>query len=87
MAKYRNVMEQLVEETYSQIVSTLQCCQCEQCRNDIIAYALNQLPCKYVATPQGEMYSKTYSLGIQHRANIMAALAQGANVVRLNPRH
>ena len=84
---YKNVMETLVEETYDKVGSSLDCCNCYRCRDDIIAYALNQLPPKYVATPQGVIYSKTYSLGIQHNADIMAALMKGANIVKGNPRH
>lgn len=84
---YKNVMESLVEETYDKVGSSLDCCNCPRCRDDVIAYALNQLPPKYVATPQGVIYSKTYNLGIQHHADIMAALMKGANVVKNNPRH
>ena len=84
---YKNVMETLVEETYDKVGSSLDCCNCSRCRDDIIAYALNQLPPKYVATPQGVIYFKTYSLGIQHNADIMAALMKGANIVKGNPRH
>ena len=62
-------------------------CTCEACRNDIIAYALNQLPPKYVATRKGEVYSKTFILRNQHYADIMAALAKGAKVVSDHPRH
>lgn len=87
MASYKNVMEQLVEEKLDKIYNTLDCCKCEQCRNDIIAYALNNLPSKYVVTPKGETYSKTFVLSMQHDADINAALAAGANVVKENPRH
>ncbi len=41
---YKNVMEDLVEFRFDEIQSTLDCCTCEHCRNDIIAYALNLLP-------------------------------------------
>ena len=52
MPGYQNVMEILVEQMYSSIESTLDCCACPLCKADIIAYALNQLPPKYVAMRQ-----------------------------------
>jgi len=87
MAQYKNIMETLVEEEYERASSSLGCCTCELCRNDIIAYALNQLPPKYVATRKGEVYSKTFILRNQHRTDIMAALAKAAGIVRESPRH
>lgn len=87
MIEYRNIMESLVEEEFERAAVSLGCCTCEACRNDIIAYALNQLPPKYVATRKGEVYSKTFILRNQHYADIMAALAKGAKVVSDHPRH
>lgn len=87
MAEYKNIMEDLVKEEYESAAASLNCCTCEDCRNDIIAYALNQLPPKYVATRTGEVYSKTFILRNQHYADIMAALAKGARVVSEHPRH
>ena len=49
MSEYKNIMEDLVLEEFENAAQTLGCCTCEDCRNDIIAYALNQLPPKYVA--------------------------------------
>lgn len=87
MARYYNVMESIAEKKLDEIYHSLDCCHCEQCRSDILAFALNRLPTKYVATPQGEAYSKTYSLTLQHDADIIAALTMGARLVAGNPRH
>ncbi|MCI8442379.1 MAG: late competence development ComFB family protein [Provencibacterium sp.] len=84
---YKNIMEDIVENKMKQIQETLGCCTCENCRCDIIAYALNQLPPKYVVTAKGEVYSKLYTLSVQHDADVMAALTQGANLVAKRPRH
>ena len=87
MPSYKNAMELLVEEQFDKIAGSLGCCTCDSCRNDIIAFALNQLPPKYVATDRGEVYSKTYTLRSQHLTDIMTAIAKGATVVREHPRH
>ena len=87
MSDYKNVMEDLIEEEFDSLQPTLDCCTCDACRSDMIAYALNQLPPKYVATRKGEVYSKTFILRNQHRTDIMAALTKAASVVKANPRH
>lgn len=87
MPEYKNVMEDLIEEEFDGLKPSLDCCTCDDCRNDMIAYALNQLPPKYVATRKGEVYSKTFILRNQHRTDIMAALTKAAKVVKENPRH
>lgn len=87
MSEYKNIMEDLVLEEFESAAQTLGCCTCEDCRNDIIAYALNQLPPKYVATRTGEVYSKTFILRNQHYADVMAALTKGARLVADHPRH
>ena len=85
--EYRNIMESLVEMEYESIKDSLDCCTCPVCHNDIVAYALNLLPTKYVATRTGEVYSKSYILRIQHRADITSALVKAAAVIKENPRH
>ena len=50
MKLYRNIMEDLVEEFYDDIKGKHPCCTCNQCRGDIIAYALNQLQPQYAVT-------------------------------------
>lgn len=87
MAQYHNIMEDLVEEEYAKAARTLGCCTCDRCRSDIIAYALNLMPPKYVATQKGEVYSKTFILRNQHYADVLAALSKAAAVVKEHPRH
>lgn len=87
MPDYKNIMEELVVEEYERALPTLKCCTCENCRADVIAYALNQLPPKYVATRKGEVYSKTFILRNQHYADVLSALSKAAKVVADSPRH
>lgn len=87
MAHYRNYMEILVEEQVDRLLEESGCCRCERCRNDVIAYALNQLPQKYVVTEMGEVYTKCYMLRTQHIADITTAIARGISIVSRSPRH
>lgn len=87
MATYRNVMEEIVEQKYEELKSTLNCCTCERCHLDVIAYALNKLPPKYVVSNAGELYTKVRLLNDQYRIPILSALAEGSAIVRDHPNH
>lgn len=87
MRLYHNMMEDLVEEEYEHCKSLAQCCTCEQCHADVVAYALNHLPPQYAATRVGMVYTKINNLRFQHLADIRTALAQGFQKVSESPRH
>lgn len=87
MAVYRNVMELLLEELFDKMKDQMDCCTCEDCRGDIIALALNQLPPHYVRTPKGEMLTKLNQLAPQNSADALAALAKAVEKVKASPRH
>ena len=87
MKQYENIMESIVEEELEKLVPGLDCCTCEQCRNDIAAWALNQLPPRYVATRSGKVISKADTLRIQHLTDVRTALVQAARIVNEQPRH
>lgn len=87
MKKYVNMMETFVEETLQLIAPELDCCTCEQCRNDIAALALNRLPPRYVVTEAGGAISKADTMRIQHLTDVRTALIQAAQAVKEHPRH
>lgn len=87
MKQYQNVMESVVEETLQKMLPELDCCTCEHCQNDIIAWALNHIPPRYVATRSGSAISKADSLRSQHMTDVRTALVQATQVVKTSPRH
>lgn len=87
MKLYVNIMEHIVEEQFELLESSLDCCTCDQCRNDIIACTLNHLPSRYVVTSAGGAITKADSLRIQHMTDIRTALIQAVQVVKEHPRH
>ena len=87
MARYRNLMELLLEELFDEMGEQLDCCKCEICRSDVVALALNNLPPRYVSTPTGEMMTKLDQITLQKKADALAALAQAAGVIKASPRH
>lgn len=62
-------------------------CQCDVCKHDIVAIALNNLPPKYVVREQGELYSKINSLDTQYRVDVITALTRAIMIVKDHPRH
>lgn len=83
----KNYMETLLLEKLDEVIDELDCCKCEKCRMDIMSYALNRLPPKYVATYEGQVYSKLDTLTVQYEADLMCALYQAARIVCSNPHH
>lgn len=82
-----NIMELMVRFKYNDIKDILNVCQCEKCRLDMMSYALNRLPSKYVVSEKGEAYSKIAASSVQFDSDILCALVEGARQVREHPRH
>lgn len=83
----KNQMETLVLQALNEKLDLLGCCKCERCMMDIASYALNRLPPKYAVTCAGEMFAKMDMLSVQHEADMLRLLCQGAELVAANPRH
>lgn len=85
--KFQNVMEDYVTQKLDEIIDNLDCCKCDQCREDIISYALNRLAPKYVSTEKGRAFAKVNTMSSQFEVDILTAIYEGAAVVKKNPRH
>lgn len=83
----KNYMENLVLEKLDELIDQLDCCKCEKCRMNLVSYALNRLPPKYVASYKGQVYSKLDTLSIQYETDLINAIYQAAKIVSENPRH
>ncbi len=82
-----NLMETVVKQKLDQMIDTLGCCKCEQCRWDIVCYVLNRIPPKYVITHEGELFSKLDTVNVQYEMDIVTLLTQAARMIQKNPRH
>jgi competence protein ComFB len=85
--KLRNLMEDAVAYAIVDLHKSCDFCSCEQCRLDILALALNQLPPRYVVTDLGDTYSRADMLETQKEVDILGAVLNAVNVVRQHPRH
>ncbi len=85
--KCQNIMEDYVAEKLDEVIDSLDCCKCNQCRSDIISYALNRLSPKYVSTERGKAFVKVNTMSSQFEIDILTAIYEGAEIVKKNPRH
>lgn len=83
----RNLMEDIAERKLESLLPSLNVCDCEICKTDILCYALNRLKPKYVATTQGELLSRIDSLSSSFDMSVVAELANAAEIVKKHPRH
>jgi competence protein ComFB len=83
----RNLLEEHVLAAYEPVIRHFpDFCGCEICRADVLVYALNRLPPKYVAATQGRILSEVNLDKDQARASIEVALMEGIRKVSLAPR-
>lgn len=85
--KLRNAVEEHVIETYEVLKGHFPVfCGCEVCRADVIVFALNRLPARYVATLEGSIVTEVNLDKQQARASIEVALMEGFKRVSAAPR-
>lgn len=84
----KNCMEDLVWERLDEVIaSNSRVCNCENCRYDIAALALNFLPPRYVVTATGETYAKIRALENQFNIDILTAITHALQIVSSKPHH
>lgn len=84
---FRNYMEELVLRMLPTVMNSMDICKCEQCKMDIVAYALNNLPPKYVVSDKGGIFTRLETMQSQFDADIITAITRGASLVSENIRH
>ncbi len=79
-----NIMELLVSDRLDSVFSKFNCCQCDKCRKDAVAAALNLLPPEYVVAEVDEIDALRYKHSTKE---VSAALVKAILQVRAHPRH
>jgi len=86
--KIVNYMEDIVRDTLESLLSERKdICKCQKCKLDMIAWALNRLPPKYVVTDKGRMYTKLKEQEIQFRADVVQELTKAISHISKGPQH
>lgn len=82
-----NMMEIIARQKLDDMLAKLDCCKCEKCYLDMLAFALNNLKPMYVNSKEGELFSKVKSMSYQNTVDIDVAVASAINIVSSSPRH
>ncbi len=84
----KNMLEAVVMREYEELLPDVaDACGCPQCREDVMVYALNRLPPRYVVTLTGEVLSEVQMEADQGVADVTVALMEAFRVVGESPRH
>ncbi|TGE32290.1 late competence development ComFB family protein [Desulfosporosinus sp. Sb-LF] len=62
-------------------------CSCEQCKADIMAFALNRLPARYYVSPRGEIMTQWESHAVPDQARVMSEVVRAAQQISATPSH
>ena len=83
----QNKVEAHVTEAYDALRNHFpDFCGCEVCRADVLVYALNRLPARYVASREGTVITELSLDKHQNRATIDVVVMDGIRKVMASPR-
>lgn len=83
----RNIMEDIVAKRLDELLEDYDCCKCEDCKNDMMAIALNLLPAKYVNSLSGQLIAKLNETKRQNSVDVDCAITKAIEIVSSNPNH
>lgn len=84
----KNYMEIIVEDVLEKLSEKNKLkCQCEICKNDIMALALNNLQTLYVVSEKGILYTKLNEFSVQFQTDVIQEILMAIEKVNKNPKH
>ena len=84
----KNCMEEFVQDKMDDVLEQYPCCcRCEQCRLDIEALSLNQLPPRYVSTRRGSVMARICEMNTECEVKVVKAIASAVEIVQEHPHH
>lgn len=88
MLKIYNYMEFIVADELEKLLACEEAlCKCQKCKLDIIAWALNRLPPKYIVSEKGRIYTRLDEQNTQFRVDVIRQLTKAMFNVSKNPQH
>ena len=82
MEGLKNIMEDAVEYQLNKLLPTMpEVCSCENCKLDMMSYALNRLSPQYVRTDTGALYQKLSNYQPQAEVEIMTTVVSAINKI------
>lgn len=86
MIDLTNLQEDVVRSALEQLLETRpDVCSCEKCMTDMMVYALNRVPPRYVARQRGKTFSRISVTDTQGRTSVLAAVLNAIKHVSQTP--
>jgi competence protein ComFB len=86
--KIQNYMEEIVENELEFLLNEhSDICKCQKCKYDMMLFALNRLPPRYVMTDRGRIYTKLKEQEAQFKADVIKELTRAIKIISENPQH
>ena len=82
-----NITEELVKETINSIIPTMNMCNCEICRLNACAIALNVLTPHYVTTTKGKLIAKIITEERANQIQVLVETTKALMIVKEHPLH
>ena len=84
----KNYMEDIVKRNREeQMANRDDMCKCDRCKLDVFAYAINQLPPKYVVTDKGHIFTKLQEMEAQFNADVTREVLKAVEFIKNHKRH
>lgn len=81
-----NLQEDVVRSALEQLLETRpDVCSCEKCLTDMMVYALNRVPPRYVARQRGKTFTRISITDTQGRTSVLAAVLNAIKHVSQSP--
>ena len=88
MEGLKNIMEDAVEYQLNKLLPTMpEICSCDNCKLDMMSYALNRLSPQYVRTNTGALFHKLNNYQPQAEVEILTTVMSAINKIGSHPQH
>ena len=82
-----NIVEELVREKVDELIKDIDMCQCENCKLNACAIALNNLPPHYVTTERGALLAELLATKVDYQVNVAVEVSKALLIVKELPLH
>ena len=85
----RNLLEEEVMDKVEEVIKENDdLCDCEQCKQDIVALALNNLRPRYAGSPEGKVVlDSTDVSSVQTEMDVLRVVLEATEAVKKSPHH
>jgi len=82
-----NIVEDMVRQKVDELIKDLDMCNCNRCRLNACAIALNNLPPHYATTERGALLGELEDISINYQANLTVEVTKALLIVKEQPLH